>query len=357
MCEYKGYKLLDKIILVSRDPFNKDDVPQAYLVDPSNKKQLESALEWARWTEYIPNTVDEKQKHIGTQYEFDNKDFDFELLDAAGGSTQGGRLSFWNCLISKDGKTFKIGINSDMLLTLLKDGNFKKGKCNDKVCFLSKQGKVGVTIIGSESYKAAQSDMLLKSNFKSKQTSTYQFGDNVVTPTLNEIYLGEIYKYYEVKGEFDFVRWGLHPYISRHTPIVVHKLKTPIVKHLYENSGIFSYYEDKFIDVSCISDITKNYQVKPWSRLNLRDNKTKRTLGLKQITIDCTQKELGEVIKNKWSVFSNYDTTNLPMDCDMEYKLCAFLSENLFGYSYEPFDLDDNTLMLFQKYNIKYLED
>ena len=58
--DYQGYKLLDKIMLVCRDKatyenshgVNGIDYYQAYLVDPSNKKQLESARHWAKWTEY-----------------------------------------------------------------------------------------------------------------------------------------------------------------------------------------------------------------------------------------------------------------------------------------------------------------
>ena len=41
---YNGYKLLDKISLVCREPSKNEEYYQAYLVDPSNKKQVEAVL-------------------------------------------------------------------------------------------------------------------------------------------------------------------------------------------------------------------------------------------------------------------------------------------------------------------------
>ena len=54
--DYQGYKLIDTIMLVCRDEAEHDDSHgvnrsgcyQAYLVDPANKKQLESARYWAK---------------------------------------------------------------------------------------------------------------------------------------------------------------------------------------------------------------------------------------------------------------------------------------------------------------------
>jgi hypothetical protein len=118
--DYKGYKLVGKIILVGKELRKDEEHMQAYLVDPSNKKQLESALHWAKWVEYGPYDRETRKyewsiDHDGTEFEFDNTGFSLELLDCAGGSSQGGKLSFWNCLVTKDDHVFKIGINSDML--------------------------------------------------------------------------------------------------------------------------------------------------------------------------------------------------------------------------------------------------
>lgn len=120
------------------------DYLQAYLVDPENKKQLASARHWATYTEYGDYDYGTREyawkiEHEPIEFEFDNTGFNFELLDCAGGSSQGGKLSFWNCIVSKDDKRFKIGINSDMLLEILKEGSFEKGKCTTTICFASKK--------------------------------------------------------------------------------------------------------------------------------------------------------------------------------------------------------------------------
>lgn len=103
--DYKGYKLLDKIMLICRDLPSRTDgsglncsatVHQAYLVDPSSKSQLESARAWAKWTEsgpYYRNkegkwTCDWEIDHKPVEFTFDNDGFTLELLDCAGGSVR-----------------------------------------------------------------------------------------------------------------------------------------------------------------------------------------------------------------------------------------------------------------------------
>ena len=128
--DYKGYKLLDRITLVCREEASREDscganggnnYYQAYLVDPTSKSQLASARQWAKWIEYAPWVRDENGNwvrddyeiiHEPVEFEFENSGFTLELLDCAGGSSKGGKLSFWNCLVKKDDKTFKIGIGT-----------------------------------------------------------------------------------------------------------------------------------------------------------------------------------------------------------------------------------------------------
>jgi hypothetical protein len=182
--DYKGYKLLDTVVLVCRDVaereestsvFTRHKYYQAYLVDPSNKNQLESARHWAKWTEYGPSLKNETTgkwereyeiDHEPVEFEFENKDFTLELLDCAGGSSQGGKLSFWNCLAHKENNSFKIGINSELLLDLLKNATFVKGVCQEPLIFVTKNGKVGMTTVGSEMHKNCVEDMNLKKRLK-----------------------------------------------------------------------------------------------------------------------------------------------------------------------------------------------
>ena len=77
---YQGYKLLDQIMLVCRDEadhenshgVNRSGCYQAYLVDPANKKQLESARYWAKWTEYGPSFKNEETGKWEREYEINS---------------------------------------------------------------------------------------------------------------------------------------------------------------------------------------------------------------------------------------------------------------------------------------------
>ena len=85
--DYKGYKLLDKIILVCRDlPARNDGYGinagntsyQAYFVDPSNKSQLSSARNWAEWTESSGSHKNEEGKWV-RDWEIEHKPVEFEF--------------------------------------------------------------------------------------------------------------------------------------------------------------------------------------------------------------------------------------------------------------------------------------
>ena len=99
MSDYQGIKIYKRLIIV------KNKKGQGYIVEEGNKSSLETAERWASWGEYV-----------GTSFTYDNGNFDFELLDAAGGSNQGGKLSFWNCKITApDNEEFIVGINSEII--------------------------------------------------------------------------------------------------------------------------------------------------------------------------------------------------------------------------------------------------
>ena len=249
--DYQGYKLIDKIMLICRDKAEHEgsgdycrsnhykNIYQAYLVDPSNKNQLKAAQRWAEWTEYGPshkNTETGKWEreyeipHKPVEFEFDNNGFELELLDCAGGSSQGGKLSFWNCIVTKDNNSFVIGINSDMLLDLLKNASFEKGKCQSSLIFITQKGKVGMTVEGSETYKQCIKDKELMSTFKKMQTSKFTFGDKVSTATINEVYLGPITKYYE----FDIGQNNRYRCDVCYSYCTLRKLAKPVTHYLFD---------------------------------------------------------------------------------------------------------------------------
>lgn len=213
--EYSGWTLYDEVTLViKRDEHNtykKYDYPQAYIVDPKNKKQLQSAINWG---EFKKSTYNKEKKCY--DYEtiapeiitIKNEGFRIQLLDCAGESYQGGKLSFWNCLISNNehGIEVVVGIAANLLLTLLMQNEFRYGYCEKTVCFARMAGGVGVLTKDMKEYQDAIRDMQTKKDISKKKTSKWQIGKNYITLTIDETYLGELYR--PLKLDYERVNTG-----------------------------------------------------------------------------------------------------------------------------------------------------
>lgn len=337
--DYEGYKLVDKVVIFAKD-IEADYLP-AFVADPSNKSQVKNAKDWATYRKYghYNKELDkiERSKEIeGLQFEFDNSGFSLSLLDCAGYSSQGGKLSFWNCIIEKDNRKFKIGINTNLLLDVLKESTFEKGVCKEPVCFVSKNGQTGVCIENGEIYKHAKKDMELKDYLKKSQTTKYKYGDHVCTATLDEIYLGKMYKYYDVVSNKDY-RWGGVSYTLK-----VIKLKNPKPVHVFAKANIID-------SVSEIFD--KSYL------FYIRDNMPKRTVNNDStINIDLTKEEFSEKFYSHYSVFSNYSSTH-DFYKDEECALFAMLVSSNFGISDSFKEIDEHTKELMNKYKFSYFEE
>lgn len=363
--DYQGYKLIDKIMLVCRDRSEHEDSHgnnrykdcyQAYLVDPSNKKQLESARYWAKWTEYGPSYKNDEGKwvrdyeidHPPVEFEFENNGFGLELLDCAGGSSQGGKLSFWNCLVTKDNNKFVIGINSDMLLDLLKNASFDKGRCQSPLIFITQKGKVGMTVEGSETYQQCIKDKELMSSLKKSQTSKFAFGDRISTATINDVYLGTITKYYDFDPGEKNATWHYRYFDIRECKIT--KLKKPITYHLFE-----SMYRER-----PLSAILSEYDNSIYSYPDVKKTCPKRTITGK-IEMDCTEEEFKQGIMKKtydYKTFVERLTDSYSYkDCTEERQLYYFLGKQTFGYGFEPFELSEELMNKIKAAGIKYVEE
>ena len=362
--DYKGYKLLDKIMLVCRDTAEHDDSRglhdstsyyQAYLVDPTNANQLKAARQWARWTEYGPSYKGDdgkwireyEIKHEPVEFDFENNGFTLELLDCAGGSSQGGKLSFWNCLVSKDSKTFKIGINSDMLLDLLKNATFINGTCQSPLIFITLKGKVGMTVEGSETYKQCVADRELKKDLKKTAVTKFTFGDIVKTPTITEVYLGTITQYYK----FDAGRNSEYRYYQSiyYPECTITKLAKPVTYHIFDtvhgNKTKVSYFLNDYVT-------TRWY-----SYPDFKKSCPKRTIDGK-LDIDCTEEYFKTALVNKiydYAAFENYATKSYfsPGDRVLYY----FLGKETFGFGFEPFELSEELIRKIKAAGIKYIEE
>ena len=361
--DYKGYKLLDKIVLVCREEAVHENsyganggssCYQAYLVDPANKKQLESARQWASWIEYGPShrgddgkwTREYEINHDPVEFEFDNNGFTLELLDCAGGSSQGGKLSFWNCLVKKEEKTFKIGINSDMLLDLLKNAVFDKGVCQSSLIFITQNGKVGMTAEGSDTYKQCIADRELKKQISASSVSKFTFGDILKTTTISEVYLGTLNQYYTFDVGDNGNRYTKYYSFGECT---LRKLAKPIKYHVFDNL----YKETK------LSDFVDTYEASHYSYPDLKKSCPKRTVDGK-IELDMTQDEFyTRVVSNahnfeKWLEYYNKHYCTAPNE---DFALYYFLGSRSFGYAAEPFDIPEDIMRRLKEAGMKYIEE
>ena len=231
--DYKdtSWNLYDKVLLVCK-PRKDKNYYEAYVVDPNNKSQLKSAINWAKhWNE-------SKKEYDTIQFEFDNEDFIMEIFSSANNSSQGGKLSFWSCLFKKDNKIFKIGINSRQLETLIQNTTIIKGQVQEPVCFARYAGQVGVLTPTMPQYEEALSIKNLKESFnKAKKTSKYTKGGCYETLTSEHLCLGEVKSYYKLLPIFDSMdnRYGIHV-----KPIFI-KLKTPINNKLVVERSWYSF--------------------------------------------------------------------------------------------------------------------
>ena len=359
---YQGYKLIDKIILVCRDiAEHKENSArkeyQAYLVDPSNKKQLESARSWAKWTEYDPSYKDENGKwtrdyeieHEPVEFEFDNNGFILELRDCAGGSSQGGKLSFWNCIVTKDDISFIIGINSDMLLELLKNATFINGKCQSPLIFITKTGRVGMTIEGSETWHQCIRDRELKNTMKRTQTSKFSFGDKISTATIDEYYLGTITKYYEFNpGRNEDYRYRSAGIDLRECTIT--KLKKPITYHLFESC----------YNRNSLTDVLNNLESSVYSYFSLKKACPKRSIT-GQLIMDCSEEEFKQRLIKKIYDYESFTErlkeSHCYKGCDEVRILYYFLGKYTFGYGFDPFDLPDALVEKLKALGVKYIDE
>jgi len=209
--DYVGYSLFDRVIIVAKNIIERYDwedqmcIPvfsdrwQGYVVDPSNKSMLKSALEWGRQTKsvYKDGKYDHNEVVEPQQFEFENQGWRMEILKVADGSSQGGKLSFWTCKVSKDGHTFEVGINADLLLDIIKSQTLVNGVCDKDLMFARCKGGVGLLCEDMPEYKQALADMQKKQDVKSKKTSKHVLGHAYSALQEVQAYVADLWVHYE----------------------------------------------------------------------------------------------------------------------------------------------------------------
>ncbi len=194
MEKYSGWKQIGGIsIIYSTNDYmthNGKKYPKAYVAETKNKKAIESGVRWAEsyeWSKDYKTKSYRKPEVVET----DNKDFSFQIISAAGNSWQGGKLSFWMCLMEKKGiKPFAVGINADILCDLILETVMNKGKTDEKVFFARKNGQLGVMHENMPSYQELLKDEQLKKDVAKKKTTKWKIGYKYQTLTTNDIMFG-----------------------------------------------------------------------------------------------------------------------------------------------------------------------
>lgn len=295
MSKYQGWTLFDQVELVLKKErvwregqISYRPVSKAYVVDPSNKSMHESAINWGTESVYEDDKEGNRvYKKIPPEViTLDNSGFTLELLEAANGSSQGGKLSFWNCLISKDGQSWKIGIGSDLLCELLKQSTFVNGVCQQPVFFARRNGNVGMLHKDCQAYKDAVADMEAKATVKSaKKTKKWAQGHNYVTLREDTMYLYPIYSW--VEPIFSGVQrgWGVYDKFLGYRKLDKPKKLFMTADTMMSLSKVSQYFDEKgpyiYIQDSLPSRMAGNLQIK----VDMTDEQMDKHLMAKALSI------------------------------------------------------------------------
>lgn len=301
MTTLKSIFIPEEIIIVQ----NKSK--QGYVVLPGKENMLESALRWAK--EYTYDYSTEKKEatlHEGNVHKYKNGQFKLKLCESAANSWNGGKLSFWNCIIvAPDNEEFLIGINQELLCNLLQNCTLVNGEVQQLVWLGKQRNNTGVYTELMPDFIQATEELKVKDAFKSK-TTKYNVGDIVGSPSKLTVYAGVVYNHYSMETTYDY---GVHSYV-----VDVEKLSKPEKYHL------FIPYE--------------NGELAPdWTfSENIRRKKTPYTVVGH---VDYTGEELYQLVLNskRASVLSNYSNSvdNPPSIEDVQESL---LSYRLYGTKY-----------------------
>lgn len=190
------YKIPEKITLVKSADDN-----WVYLVKGDSAESLDNAIFWANI----------KKGDTENIYTYPNGNFKLEIIKSAGKSSQGGKLSFWECdITTPDNIVFKLGINAESICSLIRSSVCTNGVI-DKPVWLGYSAKGTYAYVeGMDEFETAKQIVQSKANLKASN-SKYKAGDVVETIEKTEAYLGEAYKLFD----YDYHYTTFNIYIKR----------------------------------------------------------------------------------------------------------------------------------------------
>lgn len=225
MSSYKNWVLMDKVTVAVRQRDIRDSKYDftGFIVPANDEKALKTAKDWATIREWDNENKNYKEAIEPGVYTFDNKGFKATILDSAGDSSQGGRLSFWRCLVEKDGIKFTMGVNDAILADLIKNSDIKKGVIKEELMFARKGGQPGLIHENMEAYADATADMKHKAEVKAmKKTSKWELGGVYSSITITDICLGPVWDTMEEVPDTDSRSWySRTKVVDREKPVQV----------------------------------------------------------------------------------------------------------------------------------------
>lgn len=212
-----GKTLPKNILLVIKNtgPVHRvEETPGAFVVDPSDSKIYDKAVGWAQFNQEVDFGTLEKVEPI--EFYSKNEGFKVSLLEDAGASSQGGKLSFWNCLVEKDGTQAKVGIDTSILLSAMKQSTLINGVFQETFS-LYKANTAGIVNKSMREW-----DMFDTDGKKARKTSKYKPGGVYDNITTSYLYLGEILCYFDSIGLCE----------NKRNLFKVKLLREPVKRHL-----------------------------------------------------------------------------------------------------------------------------
>lgn len=183
MSSYTGWKKIDKVYIVysetSTEEYDGKVYRRAEICEAKKTKACEKILETCKRKICKPRIV-----------EADNKDFTFRFINSLGSSFYG-KLSYWKCLVEKDGfDPFLVYIDANFIANLIMESNISNGLVKEKLFFARKDGLVGILHDGMTAYKDLINDAEIKKDIVRDKTTKWRIGYKYNTLTKSDTFFG-----------------------------------------------------------------------------------------------------------------------------------------------------------------------
>lgn len=214
---YNGWRLYKSVTIIKPSSGDK-----AYVADASDSSQLSTGHRWAG-TGYREETLD-------------NRGFKLRLMDSPGRSySQGGKLSFCMCEVIRDDSRWEIGIDTEMLIEMLKMSTCINGEIQNELMFARRSGKLGMIAMDSKFYEQAMTDKEIRE--KVSKTRKPKPGYLHEALTVKSVYMFDIRSFTAESRLFVETRQD-HYYrysLGRNmvSVPVIEISDQPVIKHLY----------------------------------------------------------------------------------------------------------------------------